>query len=168
VTTVTFTIYEPSELPEPRPARGYLTFEPTKSRTSGTSVTLPLPFTVALVNGEASVDIAPTGDGWSWGITYRLLGVVHETHYYLVPDEEDPVPHTLLVEVDPDTLEPGAEPDPGWYSYVQMLIEGQVGVVPVVTGNEARLPMSAVFWVGGSTQPVNMAENTDIWFKAAT
>lgn len=168
MTVVTIARYEPSEAPGTIPARGYVRFEPTKSRTSGSSVVLPLPFTVALVNGEASVDITPSGAGWSWKVTYKLLGLPHETHYYLVPESVTPIPDTALVEVDPATLEPGAVPDAGWYAYVDQLVAGRVGVVAVVTGNEPRLPMDAVFWVGGTTQPVNMAENTDIWFKAAT
>lgn len=38
--------------------------------------------------------------------------------------------------------------------------------VAVVTGSEARPSASFVLWVGGSTQPTNMAVG-DVWMKAA-
>lgn len=167
MTTVTIQRTEPG--PEGEiPARGYLRFEPTKSRTSGSNVSLPLPFDEKLVDGEATVELEPTGPGWSWKVTYRLLGMVHRVKHYLVPDSPTPIADINLVAVEPESLEPEETPDPGWYSYVEQLVAGQVGVVRVVTGNEARLPMGAVFWIGGTTQPVNMAEDTDIWFKAAS
>lgn len=165
MTTVTFELYEPDPGPDPDPARGYLRFVPTKSHTAGNAVTLPIAFTAKLSNGLTSVDITPTGPGWSWQVTYQLLGLVHETHYYLVPDVPT-IAHTDLVEVNPDTLDPTATPDPGWYSYVDSIVAGQVGTVQVTTGNEVRPGFGSVLWVGGATQPVNMAENTDIWFKA--
>lgn len=169
MTIVTFAVFEPAAGSEDIPARGYLRFTPTKSPSAGVTEVLPLPFTVRLVDGMASADLRPTTLGWSWAVTYQLLGLIHETRHYLVPDT-DTIPHTSLAEVNPLDLipVPAQQPDPEWYAYVDQLAEGQIGVVPVITGNEERIPFGSVFWVGGTTQPVNMAENTDIWFRAAS
>jgi hypothetical protein len=122
---------------------------------------------VKLVDGFASVSVSGTEPGWVWAVTFQLLGIKHYTKYYLVPASGT---HDIstLVEVDPGTLDPAAQPDPGWYAYLDAITAGQTGVVHVVTGNEARLPYGTVLWVGGTTQPVNMADVTDIWFKSAS
>ncbi len=41
-----------------------------------------------------------------------------------------------------------------------------LGFVDVVTSNETRPNNARVIWIGGSTQPVNMA-NLDVWLKEA-
>lgn len=148
-------------------ARGYLLFTPTTSWDEPTDLgNLPLPQRVKLVNGSVSVELDPTGPGWAWAVTYQVLGLEHWTEYYIVPDTGT-VSLDSLTEVDIRTLTPTVdEPDPAWYGYVDSVVEGQVGRVVVVTGTEARPGFGSVFWIGGTTQPVNMAENTDVWFKA--
>lgn len=167
MTTVNTQLWQPDAGEELVGARGYLRWKPTMTHVTGEGVTVPSPFTVPLVNGYASVDVQATGPGWVWSVTFRVLGIKHVTRYYLVPatgtfDIED------LVEVDPATLDPTATPDPGWYAYLDAIAAGQVGVVHVVTGSEARLPFGTVLWVGGTVQPVNMADGSDIWFKSAS
>lgn len=166
MTVVNTQVWQPDAGEDPVGARGYLRWKPTMAHSAPDGTTIPNPFTVPLVNGFASVDVAATGTGWVWSVTFRLLGIKHYTRYYLVPstgtfDIED------LVEVDPNTLDPAAAPDPGWYAYLDAIAAGQVGVVHVATGNEARLPFGTVLWVGGTSQPVNMADGSDIWFKSA-
>lgn len=153
---------------DPTPARGYIRWVPTAGfLTPEGSVTLPLPKTVALVEGLMTIEVTPSGPGWAWAVTYQILGLPHWTRYYAVPD----VPSTTLsalVEVDIQTLNPVSEPEPSWYAYVDSIVAGQVGTVQVVTGSEVRPSFGSVLWVGGTTQPTNMAENTDIWFKATS
>lgn len=165
MTVVTFHI----EVPDPQgvlvPARGYLNFVPTTALNSGTTDILPLEFTVPLVDGEASADLLPTGIGWAWSVNYRILGYTHYSKTYAVPDVPT-IDFRSLVELDWTTLEPDATPDPAWYGWVDQIVQGQVGVVAVTTGNEPRPAFPAVLWIGGITEPVNMADLTDIWFKA--
>lgn len=151
-----------------QPARGYLRFTPTTDWTGATGVTLPLPQTVKLVGGSASVELVPSGLNWSWEVTYMILGVEHWVAYYVVPDSGI-VTLSSLVSVNPDTLTQQSTPAPSWYTYVDNIVAGQVGRVVVVTGSEPRPGgFGSVFWVGGTTQPVNMVADTDIWFKASS
>ncbi len=149
------------------PAEGYLLFTPTTSWVDPADLgSLPLPKRVKLVNGAATVELEPTGPGWAWAVTYMVYRLEHWTEYYVVPDTGS-VNLNDLTEVDIRTLDPHVEePDPAWYAYVDSVVAGQVGQVEVVTGMEARPGFASVFWIGGTTQPVNMAENADVWFKA--
>ena len=147
--------------------RGYLRFFPTIGWESPEipEVYPPEQF-VKLVNGAVSVELEPSGPGWAWGVEYRLYTLEHWTEYYVVPDTGT-INLSDLVQVDVSTLEPtNEEPAPAWYSYVDSVVAGTVGKVQVVTGSESRPAFPSVFWIGGETQPVNMAENTDVWFKA--
>lgn len=146
------------------PARGYVRFVPT----AGLGLTiadLPLPITEKIVDGDVSVELDPSGVGWAWQVTFQIYGLPHWTRYYIVP-ASGTLDFSELTEVDPESLDPAAEPDENWYAYVDQIVAGQVGRVDVVTGTEARPAFGSVFWIGGTIQPVNMAENTDIWFKA--
>ena len=165
MTTVTATPTEVSG----EPARGYLRFVPTTGWQEPEDIqNLPLPQVVKLVSGSASVVLDPTGPGWAWAVTFQIYGLPQWTHYYLVPDLPS-IDISALPEVDIQTLMPvSSEPDPAWYAYVDSIVAGQVGRVTVVTGAEPRPGFGSVFWVGGTTQPANMAENTDIWFKATS
>ena len=163
MTTVTATLEEVLGAP----ARGYLLFTPTTSWDNPADLgNLPLPKRVKLVNGAVSVELDPTGPGWAWAVTYQVLGLEHWTEYYIVPDTGT-VSLDSLEQVDIRTLTPSVEePDPAWYAYVDSVVAGQVGKVTVVTGTEARPAFASVFWIGGTTQPVNMLDDTDVWFKA--
>lgn len=167
MTIVTGTFFVPDAGEAPVFARGYVRWSPTAAGNLPDGVFLPLPFRVALVNGVMTVDLSATGPGWVWAVTYQFYGLVQRTRYYLVPSSSVPIDIRDLVEVDPRTTDPTIEPDAGWYAYLQLLAAKQVGVVHVVTGNEPREDFGTVVWIGGTTQPVNMAELTDIWFKPA-
>jgi hypothetical protein len=147
--------------------RGYLRFVPTAGwATPEVPESYPPEQLAKLIDGAVSVELEPTGPGWAWGVEYRLLGLEHWTEYYVVPDTGT-INLASLVEVDVSSLEPTTEePDPAWYSYVESVGAGTVGRVQVVTGSEVRPSFPSVFWIGGATQPINMAENTDVWFKA--
>lgn len=166
MTIVTAHILQPDPGAGQVPSRGYLRWAPTRARISNGTIITAQPFTVALENGVATADVSPTGIDWVWAVTYRLLGIKHVTHYYIVPDVPT-IDIEDLVEVDPATLDPTAQPDPGWYALLESIAAGQIGVVHVNTGSEARTPYGTVLWLGGTTQPVNMAEGTDVWFKAS-
>lgn len=167
-TTVTETFYVPGPGETPVPARGYVRWYPVAPGIVPGGTILPVPFRVALVNGAMTVSVEATGPGWVWAITEQFYGLVQRTRYYLVPNSATPVDLSTLTEVDLLSLQPTAQPDPGWYAYLDAIAAGQVGVVKVVTGTEARVNFGSVLWIGGSTQPVNMADGTDIWFKATT
>jgi hypothetical protein len=166
MTIVTAHILQPDPGAGQVPSRGYLRWAPSRARVSDGTIITALPFTVPLVDGVATADVEPSGTDWVWAVTYRLLGIKHVTRYYIVPDVPT-IDIEDLVEVDPATLDPAAQPDPGWYALLDSLAAGQIGVVHVTTGNEARTPYGTVLWLGGTTQPVNMAEGTDVWFKAS-
>lgn len=46
-----------------------------------------------------------------------------------------------------------------------MMTANALGFVDVTTGNEARPANARIIWIGGTTEPVNMA-NLDVWLKA--
>lgn len=145
-------------------ARGYIRFIPTAGLGLNPP-TLPLPQVVKLVDGAISVELEPSGPTWAWRVVHQIYGLQHWTIHYAVPASGTYVLSTLT-QVDPETLVPPAEPDENWYAYVDLIVAGQVGRVEVITGAEARPSFGSVLWIGGTIQPTNMAESTDIWFKA--
>ena len=77
---------------------------------------------VSLVGGEALLHLAPTGAGWCWQIVERTPGGI--TRYVLVPDSLDIVDYADLVDVDPVTLDPTAEPEAAWWAAWAALAAG--------------------------------------------
>lgn len=149
-------------------ARGYIKFTPTTGWGLPTVDNLPTPQTIALVNGTVSTELIPSGIGWAWGVTFQVLGLKHWKLYYVIPDVAS-VDLAALTPVSIQTLQPNnTGPTPAWYAYVDSIVAGQVGTVTVVTGDEVRPVFESVLWIGGTTQPTNMAENQDIWFKATS
>lgn len=146
------------------PARGYVRFAPTEGL-GLEAASLPMPKIAKLEAGALSIELEPSGVTWAWQVIHQIYGLPHWTKYYAVPASGTYVLSTLT-EVDPETLVPEAAPDSNWYAYVDQIVAGQVGRVDVLTGAEARPTFGSVFWIGGTVQPTNMAENTDIWFKA--
>lgn len=146
------------------PARGYLRFSPSMAEGVPLEAGLPLPIIVKLVDGAMIVELDPTGPTWAWEVQFQIYGLAQWTRYYAVPSSGT---YAIgeLVEVDPATLDPAITPTPNWFAFVDQVIAGQVGKVIVVTGAEPRPAFGSVFWVGGTIQPTNMAESTDIWFK---
>lgn len=102
------------------PASGALRWTPTKRRVSAYRVIMPAGFQVALVNGEASPEVAPTGTDWVWRVDEAIPGSPRTTRYVAVPDVAE-VQYSELPDVDPRTLAPTADADPAWYAYVNVL-----------------------------------------------
>ena len=83
---------------------------------------LPASFTVRLVGGEALLHLAPTGAGWCWQIIERTPR--GKTRYVLVPDSVATLGYAPLVDVDPTTLDPAAEPEAAWWAAWDALASG--------------------------------------------
>ena len=77
---------------------------------------------VRLVGGEALLHLAPTGAGWCWQIIERTPR--GKTRYVLVPDSVATLDYADLVDVDPATLEPSAEPEAAWWAAWQAMASG--------------------------------------------
>ena len=75
-----------------------------------------------LVGGEATLHLAPTGAGWCWQIIERTPR--GKTRYVLVPDSAAVLDYADLVDVDPATLAPTAEPEAAWWAAWQAMAAG--------------------------------------------
>ena len=69
---------------------------------------------VRLVAGEALLHLAATGVGWCWQIIERTPH--GKTRYVLVPDSVATLDSADLIDVDPATLAPTAEPEAAWWA----------------------------------------------------
>ena len=92
------------------PAEGSVWCEPTTRREDGTSVVLAQGFAAALVAGEVTVELAPTGLTWCWHIIERTGWGTER--YVSVPDSAGAVEYTALQDVDPATLVAWSPADP--------------------------------------------------------
>lgn len=74
---------------------------------------------VRLVAGEATLHLAPVAaiDGWCWQIIERTSR--GKARYVLVPDSPTVLDYADLVDVDPATLAPTAEPEAAWWAAVE-------------------------------------------------
>lgn len=105
-----------------RPVTGTLGFHRSRRGVDGSVVILPLEFSVPLIGGEATVDLAPTGPAWCWVISEPTKrGMVR---YVVVPDAPGVVEHTELPDIDPSTLEPSAEPEAAWWAAIETMAGG--------------------------------------------
>lgn len=101
----------------PRKPNGRTLWAPTRRLIDGDRVRLPAP-----VEGPLTgvIHVEPTGPGWAWQVREDTPGGA--TRYVLVPDTGgQPVSYSQLVDVDPETLDPEAEPEPAWWLEVQDL-----------------------------------------------
>lgn len=96
------------------PARGRLDWRPTRARTDDGVTVLAGQFAVTLKAGAADIMVAPTGAGWVWEVN-EMFGGRPRVRYLAVPDVEV-IDYTALIEVDPATLEPTAEPGAAWWA----------------------------------------------------
>lgn len=150
------------------PVRGSMLWEPTRRiviEGAPDNVVLPLPFVAPLTEDITVIAVEPSGVDWAWKVTIRVPGHSFDTEYYAVPNEGS-VDFGDLVAVDPFTLASTAVPEPAWYAYATAIRNGQIGLMSVVTGNEARPEGSTVLWIGGTVRPTNMASG-DLWFAEA-
>lgn len=105
------------------PAEGSVDFRPTTRYQQGEAVVVDASRTTT-VDGDATVTLAPTGPGWCWRVTHRPSLGRSWSEYVLVPDSDDVVEFMDLVRVDPESLEPDADPDPAWWGAVDEMIIG--------------------------------------------
>ena len=77
---------------------------------------------VRLVGGEALLHLAPTAAWWCWQIIERTPR--GQTRYVLVPDSVATLDYADLVDVDPATLDPTAEPEAAWWAAWQAMASG--------------------------------------------
>lgn len=97
--------------PDGEPAVGVLEWIPTRRRTVAEHIVLPDVVQVALTDGVADVEVDATGVDWAWRV---VEGVRRgEVRYVQVPEAAE-AEYTDLVDVDPDTLDPAAEPEAAW------------------------------------------------------
>ena len=102
-----------------RPVTGLIVARRTKRGVDGNIITLPLPMSTALVDGEATLPLAPTGPDWCWQITEpTTAGLVR---YVAVPDSSGVLEYSALPDVDPATLDPTAEPEAAWWAIAESL-----------------------------------------------
>ena len=80
---------------------------------------------VRLVGGETLLHLAPTGAGWCWRIIERTPH--GKTRYVLVPDSVATLDYADLVDVDPLTLDPTAEPEAAWWAALELAALGLDG-----------------------------------------
>ncbi|ALV45842.1 hypothetical protein MB46_10455 [Arthrobacter alpinus] len=126
---------------------GHLEWQQTRRLIEGGSVIVASGFPVALWGGVAEVNVAPTGPSWCWGVTERVKSGAGPAvvRYVAVPDVEE-IAYTDLIEVDPTTLLPSAEPEAAWWAYAEgMVISGQQAADAAATAVQvaAALPGQA-------------------------
>lgn len=85
---------------------GMVVFQPSARHTDDASVVLPDTFTVVLdEEGEATVDIRPTGPDWCWKTDEQVpYGSIR---WFTVPDTAGTLEYAELTDVDPRTFKPG-------------------------------------------------------------
>ena len=85
---------------------GMVVFQPSARHTDDASVVLPDTFTVVLdEEGEATVDIQPTGPDWCWKTDEQVpYGSIR---WFTVPDTAGTLEYAELTDVDPRTFKPG-------------------------------------------------------------
>jgi hypothetical protein len=111
------------------PARGAMLWQPTARRVvAGDAVVLPAPFTVSLVDGVGTAVVEPSTMAWVWFVTESFYGAPTKKRAFAVPDTVA-VNYADLVEVDPATLDPVAEPEAAWWAALQ---SAELGVNAVV------------------------------------
>ena len=86
---------------------GMVVFQPSARHTDDASVVLPDTFTVVLdEEGEATVDIQPTGPNWCWKTDEQVpYGSIR---WFTVPDTAGTLEYAELTDVDPRTFKPGS------------------------------------------------------------
>ena len=106
------------------PITGPMRFAPSRRRPDGADIILPAGFDVDLVDGEAIVELDATGPDWCWTVYEPTIrGIIRS---FLVPDvpDDEVLEYSALIDVDPATLEPSAEPEAAWWAAWQAMAAG--------------------------------------------
>lgn len=104
-------------------ATGYVIVTPTTRRDlSAGGVALPVGKAYTLVDGEATMTLAPSGLTWCWEI--REMTAAGTTRYISVVDSPTTVEYEDCADVDLTTLEPTAQPEAAWWAAWNALAAG--------------------------------------------
>jgi hypothetical protein len=122
VTTVRIALLAPTADGVGKRPTGNLAFKPTKRRTVGDDVVLPAPFNVGITDPPSTAEVAPTEPGWAWEVVERVSGGSPHKRLLAVPDSPTVVDYADLVELDPATLDPAAEPEAAWWAAIEALL----------------------------------------------
>lgn len=102
--------------PRRRPS-GSLEWRATKRRAVSGDVVLPAPFTVGVgTDTPPVIQVDPTGPDWAWEVVERVQGGAPRKRTLAVPDSVAVVDYADLVELDPATLDPAAQPEAAWWA----------------------------------------------------
>lgn len=166
------------------PAVGDVQWTPTRRlhiESPEDAIVLPVPVTLPLVNGEASIEVEANDGTWCWKVRERTPGGT--VRFVDVPEAVDTLDYGDLVDVDPASLDPAADPVAIWWEElaaltvrVEALEAGSITLpedllrgVLVATGAEARPDVPTdrpVFWIGDDERPANMGP-VDIHFDGS-
>lgn len=98
------------------PSRGSLAFMPHRRHAANETEVLPKPFTIPLLNGEATVNLQPNSSSWVWIITEYFEGI-SKSFYTTIPDQDGVLEHTELVHISPSSLPaPYDAVEPAWWA----------------------------------------------------
>lgn len=127
------------------PANATLLWQRTKRLDLEGSISLPAPFIVRVLAGEAEVELEPTPVdlSWAWHVTERTAGGQKGGRYVSVPDQAE-VDYDDLPELNPITLQDDMTPDAAW----NVALAALSARVDVIEGGAASLP------AGGSEDEV--------------
>lgn len=99
-----------------QPSRGSLAFMPHRRHAANETEILPKPFTVPLLNGEATVNLKPNSSSWVWIITEYFENVA-TSFYTTIPDTDGVIPHTDLVHISPSSIPAAYDAvEPAWWA----------------------------------------------------
>jgi hypothetical protein len=140
------------------------------------NVVLPVPFTVPLVTGAASVTLEPSPAGSAWRVDESVDGIRDVTYYVLVPDVPGPVDDADLIRVDPSTLAPTSAPEASWWPVANATItaaaivgddliltrhDGATVDAGRVTPTPEQISAAAASAVEAAAKPSNLSLDTD-------
>ena len=99
-----------------QPSRGSLAFMPHRRHAANETEILPKPFTVPLLNGEATVNLQPNSSSWVWIITEYFENVA-KSFYTTIPDKDGIIQHTELVHISPSSIPAAYDAvEPAWWA----------------------------------------------------
>lgn len=153
------------------PIAGYVSWTPTRRVHVDTSdvntdyVLLPSAFIAPLVGGKATVEVLPSGPDWAWSVTEAYP--FGKSRLVSVPNDPLPVAYGDLIEVDPASLDPVADPDPAWWAALQEIAARPVDPAAVAQTVEDVLPTllssgGSVFLVTSAPTTISGSKNQDL------
>ncbi|RSX56783.1 collagen-like protein [Bifidobacterium samirii] len=150
MTLVHFNLTDPQGVP----LSGAVACVPTRRVTVGSAVRLPIPVTIQLTDGEATVDLLPSDTQWVWRVSELVSkGMVR---YVALPDETM-VEYASLEDIDPATLDVDSATLAAWEQttrQAQAALDGIRGV-----GESVERAESAA---SGAEQALETAKSFDL------